>query len=452
MHLNILASDEFEGREPGSKGGEMAAEYIQQEFKKTGLVLLEKDGFQSFTFSQGKEMGENTFLKINNYEPKAGVDYASYVYSQSANAKSEVVFVGYGIKNDIRNDYKNVDIKGKWVLMISGKPDSDRYKDLPVSQSRKIDEARKKGAKGIVLVDSPSQNSNDTIIPRMLNTIYFSIPVVQIKRSLCDSFLVADNLQINTAIDWYTTTDTLLSRELSVEFNYKSDIVPSNCNARNIIGLLEGSDAKLKEEYIIVGGHFDHLGVSEKKGVKNIYNGADDNASGVTGVIELAKHYSGLKERPKRSIIFILFDAEEKGLIGSSYFIKNLPKGINKSKIVAMVNLDMIGRYNDKEGVSIAGYDSSKEGESIIKELSKETKLKLSNNNKLFYGSDHVNFYTNNIPVFFLNTGLHKDYHKSTDTAEKIDYEKMSEILTVVDRLILELANRSKPLKFKAIR
>lgn len=451
-HIYTLASDGFEGRLPGNEGGEMAAEYIRNEFKAAGLTLLTDDGFQSFTFPQGKKMGENTYLKVNDYVPKMGMEYAAYVYSQNANAKPGIVFVGYGIDNEIRNDYKDVDVKGKWILMISGKPESEKFKDLTVSQSKKIDNARKKGVKGIIMVDPASQNPQDTIILKQLNSIYFNVSVVQIKRSLCDSFLVANNLQINKAIDWYSTTDTVLSRDLDVEFQYKSDIVSAESRGKNVIGLLEGSDPKLKEEYVVVGGHFDHLGVSEKNGVRNIYYGADDNASGTAGVIELAKHFAEPKERPKRSIIFITFDAEEKGLIGSNYFIKNLPQGISKSKIVAMVNLDMIGRYTDKEGLNIAGFNSSKEGKLIINELSKETALKLSNSNKMFNSSDHVNFYVNDIPVFFFFTGLHADYHKPTDTPDKINYGKMAEILSVAEELILDLANRNKSLKFRTIK
>ncbi|MDL2315302.1 M20/M25/M40 family metallo-hydrolase [Bacteroidales bacterium OttesenSCG-928-C19] len=451
-HMYTLASDRFEGRLSGSEGGEMAAEYIREEFKTAGLALLADDGFQSFTFPQGKKMGGNTYLKVNNYVPKMGIEYATYVYSQNANTKPDIVFVGYGIENDIRNDYRNVDVKGKWILMISGKPDSEKFKDFTISQSKKIDNARRKGVKGIIMVDPASRNPKDTIISKQLNSIYFNVSVLQIKRSLCDSFLVANDLQINKAIDWYSTTDTVLSRDLDVEFQYKSDIVSAESHGKNVIGLLEGSDPKLKEEYVVVGGHFDHLGVSEKNGVRNIYYGADDNASGTIGVMELAKHFAGQKERPKRSIIFITFDAEEKGLIGSNYFMKNLPQGISKSKIVAMVNLDMIGRYTDEEGLNIAGYNSSKEGESIINQLSKRTALKLSNNNKMFNSSDHVNFYVNDIPVFFFFTGLHADYHKPTDTPDKIDYGKMAEILSVAEELILDLTNRSKALKFRIIK
>ena len=448
-HLEVLASEEFEGREAGRPGAEKAANYIRGEFKKAGLVLLGNDGIQKFSFQGGRKMGGKTSLKVKGYTSKAGIEYASYVYTPGANTKSKVVFVGYGMENEFHNDYHDVDVKGKWVLIITGKPAAERFNSRSLSENKKIDNARKKGAKGVIFVDPSHRNPKDTIIPEQLTTIFFDMPVVQIKRTLCDSFLVGNELAIDAAIALYAKADTVLSRELKADFSYKSDIVPSEFIGRNVVGILKGSDSKLRNEFVVIGGHLDHLGLRSKGSTVDIYRGADDNASGATAVIELAKQMAQLKEKPKRTIVFVSFDAEEKGLLGSDYFIKNLPREITMPKIVAMINLDMIGRYTDKEGLVVIGSNSSKEGEFIVNSLQSTTTLKLSLDSELFANSDHASFHKNNIPVFFLFTGLHKDYHKPTDTPDKINYEKMSEIVSFTERLALELANRPTALEFK---
>ena len=184
-----------------------------------------------------------------------------------------------------------------------------------------------------------------------------------------------------------------------------------------------------------------------------IYNGADDNASGTTAVVELAKKYASQAVRPKRSIVFVAFDAEEEGLIGSAKFFNEcLP--FDTSQVKAMVNLDMVGRYDENKGLKIIGANTSKEGEDLLEDITANCGLKVNMPMKslFFASSDHANFYRYGIPVFFFNTETHKDYHRVSDEVEKIDFASMRKIILIVDKLIDDLANRKKNLRFTKIK
>ena len=184
-----------------------------------------------------------------------------------------------------------------------------------------------------------------------------------------------------------------------------------------------------------------------------IYNGADDNASGTTGVVELAKKFASQPTRPKRSIVFVAFDAEEEGLIGSAkFFAECLP--FDASQVKAMVNLDMIGRYTEEKGLKIIGANSSEEGLALMEDITANCGLKINMPTKslFFASSDHANFYRYNIPVFFFNTETHKDYHRVSDEVGKINFDAMHKIMLIADKLIDNLANRKNNLKFSKIR
>ena len=351
------------------------------------------------------------------------------------------------------------EFKGRWVMM-SGVCWTDS-----LSRQQRVVKLMRSGAAGVLIVA-------DTLHPEIDNVYNIPVhkttnmgPVVCISRSLADSLLksIGESLQTRRDHHIFAAPHPDTRKEIMNLHNHiciTTHFTPIYTNAKNVVAYLEGSDPVLKNEIIVVGGHYDHLGtktrISRKTGepVTRIYNGADDNGSGSVGVLELAQKYSQQENRPKRSVIFVNFDAEELGLIGSKHFFDDT-NAINPRNVKAMINLDMIGRYTDEKGLSIIGTNTSKEMKEMQKFIKKSNKalktMDFPQNTFLFFGSDHVNFYKHNIPVMFFSTNLHPDYHKPTDTPEKINYQAMSDILQIADKLLDNLANRKRNLTFKEL-
>jgi hypothetical protein len=239
---------------------------------------------------------------------------------------------------------------------------------------------------------------------------------------------------------------------ISVKIDGRSDVNTLKLETKNVVAKLEGSDPELKNEYIVVGAHYDHLGMggpgsgSRAIDTTAVHNGADDNASGVAGVMELAETLAQDSVKTRRSIVFVAFGAEELGLMGSKYFIKD--PLIEIPSIKAMINFDMIGRLKEDNSVMIGGTGTSHEAVDILASIN-EDELNLGFSSDGFGPSDHAAFYAEDIPVFFISTGAHIDYHTPKDDAEFINYEGQKVVLDYTHRLVLELANRDEPLTFK---
>jgi hypothetical protein len=223
-----------------------------------------------------------------------------------------------------------------------------------------------------------------------------------------------------------------------------ADVVKTRVTAQNVVGILEGTDPVLKNEYVIIGGHFDHLGMggegsgSRAPDMPAIHNGADDNASGTAGVIELAQKLSANRSKLKRSVVFVAFTGEEMGLLGSKEFVSKPP--IDLKKVNAMINLDMIGRLNPETRlIIIGGTGTSAESDSILKKLEVGRSFKATHSADGYGASDHSSFYSENIPVFFFFTGVHDDYHTPTDDADKINYTGEVAVLDMAYDLANEL-------------
>jgi Zn-dependent M28 family amino/carboxypeptidase len=236
---------------------------------------------------------------------------------------------------------------------------------------------------------------------------------------------------------------------LTGEVTLATDIVRNEVPAYNVIGVLEGSDPVLKNENIVIGAHYDHLGrggegsLAPRSG--EIHHGADDNASGTAGMLELARLFSAQRPRPKRTLIFIAFSGEEEGLLGSNYYV-NHPL-VPLANTVAMINMDMIGRMKDRKLV-IGGVGTAKEWRELIGQGSFELTL-----NEDGYGpSDHNSFYGKQVPVLFFWTGTHNDYHKPSDTFDKINYEDEARILSLVARIVRDVAAADKRVTYTTAR
>jgi aminopeptidase YwaD len=448
-HINYLASDKLQGRYTGSKGGEMAAEYIEADFKSTGLKPLFNESFrQNFPFVAGiKLSGHNRLLfNINGKEinPKINDEYTPAPFSGNVDYHGLVVFAGYGISVPDLNydDYKNLDVRGKAVLIMRYNPEgANPHSEFgKYSAYRyKANTAKEKGASAVIFVSGYIPKNDEDKLMKLNYDGAGPMPdigIIQIKREFADKLFKAEGLNFKSVQE---RIDSLKSPD-SFTFNNSKVVISTGVEeimktADNVGGYLAGNDPELKNEYIVIGAHYDHLGWGEtgslyRGSVPQIHNGADDNASGTTGVMELAEKFASQKENLKRSMIFVCFSGEELGLLGSSYFINNSPVSINK--IDAMVNLDMVGRLNPENQLTIYGTGTSSGFKDLLNNDNKNFNFKLTFIDDGYGPSDQSSFYSKDIPVLFFFTGTHTDYHRPTDDADKINSKGEEEVLRYV--------------------
>lgn len=451
--MKFLASDELEGRRTGTKGGDKAGDYISEQFKKSGLKAFKNNSYnQQFKVVTSLSKGKKNSLNINNLDIKES-DFTPLNFSESTNAKGELVFAGYGISAKEYNydDYENLDVKDKIVVLLKGEPQKDNEKSIfngnkPTQYSDlryKVFNARNKGAKAVIFVNSFIDKEDDLIeLKNNESTSSEIIPVIQVKKEIINNILEKKNfVEIQSNIDKDLKS---CSFSLKLKAEITCELIKEYKDANNIIGIIEGSDSKLKDEIIIIGAHYDHLGyggvesLSELK-TPAIHNGADDNASGTVGLIEIANNIAKLN--PKRTFVFIAFSGEELGLLGSAYFTNNLPF----KNIITMINMDMIGRLTENK-ISIGGNKTSSNFESIIKNLNKNYNFDISYFDDGYGPSDHMSFYLKNIPVLFFFTGIHEDYHKPTDDFYKINLAGLKKVSDFVQEISLIIdKNELKP-------
>ncbi|HLO90479.1 MAG TPA: M20/M25/M40 family metallo-hydrolase, partial [Lentimicrobium sp.] len=378
-HIGYLASDELKGRKAGSEGDSLAAVYIRQNFEKAGLKPVFKNGFQYFSLVTDVTAGKSNSLKVGNTAFVASKDFQPFSFSTSDSLTAKVVFTGFGISGQSDSlkwdDFKDVDVKGKWLLILRGDPEPDNATSafIPMASDRaKALTAKDKGAAGILLVTPTSIDRADRPIDITFDKSVSDagIPVISITRSLASKIL---SLPV-TAID--SIEKSMISKKKSSAFltntvlSARTEIVREKAVSRNVAFMLNGSDPRLANEYIVIGAHYDHLGMGgEGSGSRvpdeiAVHHGADDNASGVASLIELASYFAKHPTESPRSLIFVAFGAEEMGIIGSRYFVEHSP--IPVKSIKAMINMDMVGRLKtDDPTLSISGTGTSNVTDSI---------------------------------------------------------------------------------------
>lgn len=461
--LTYLASDSLQGRLPGSPGGILAGEYIADKFKAYGIKAGGENGyFQNFEVVTKTEApaNENT-LKVGETVAELNKDYTPFSYSTDGTVDAEVVFAGYGFDIDMDslqwNDYKNVDVKGKWVLVLRNDPEIRNPNSffIPYSgEKSKVLTAKEKGAKGILLVAGTKVARKDKLIDLAIDQTEsnLGIPAFNISREFANKILSNSGKTIEKLEGGLVKSMKANSFDTKTKVLGTSKVVFQKTDTRNVIGMIEGSDAELKNEYVVVGAHFDHLGwggiaSSREPEAHAIHYGADDNASGTSGLLEMADKLANAQL--KRSVILIAFGAEEIGTIGSKYF--TMHPTVAKEKIVAMVNLDMVGRLKDTKEITVSGVGTSKEGEKLLNKIlnEKERDLVLGVEYNGFGPSDHANFYVENVPVFFFNTGAHNDYHTPRDVVEKINFEGLQRVTDYAYDLSVHLINSDSKLTFQ---
>jgi aminopeptidase YwaD len=469
QHVSYLASDALEGRRTGTPGANDAAHYIAKEFERLGLEPVPAtDSYkinvkmarylQTFPYVGRVELGKNNVLSVGNNETlRVGDDWMPL--GISANQKlnlTGVVFAGYGItSNELNyNDYKGTYTKSQVAVIEKGTPDGDNPhgRFTTAGQLRfKVAAAQSAGVGALLIISSEDDLKNDGLARLHYdNAGLAGIPVAVISKQAAEKLRNAKEVTLVT------------------------DIVRAEVPAYNIVGVIEGSDPVLKNESIVIGAHYDHLGrggegsLAPRSG--EIHHGADDNASGTAGVLELARIFSAQKPKLKRTLVFIAFSGEEEGLLGSNYYVNHPLVPLNKT--VAMINMDMIGRMQDRK-LMISGVGTAKEWRDLITQANtaqtmnvaadssapapKGVPIVVSANgrpittvdpngafdltmNEDGYGpSDHSSFYSKQIPVLFFWTGTHNDYHKPSDTFDKINYDDEARILKLVARIVKDI-------------
>ena len=458
--IKYLSSDSLKGRLTGSPGDSLAAEYIKTELASYGFIPLSGDGLQRFKVTKRVLPGKDNSLSVNgiNYTPEK--DFVPLAFSSNSGLESKVVFTGYGfnINTDSLkwNDYAGIDVKGKWVIILRAEPEPDNTKSPYISFGGDRDKAllaKDMGAAGVLMVSGPVFDPDDTF--ESLSTEGFSvdIPVLRLKREVADIILSKSKNTIASLEKKLNDSKKPYGFSTNVTVNGKAEIVREKSNTRNVVMILPGEDNLLKNEYIIFGAHFDHLGMggpgSGSRAVDTIgvHHGADDNASGVAMMLELAEKFARTKGSHKRSIICIAFTGEEEGLLGSKHFTDE--PGIDLTKVNAMINLDMVGRLNETNNLQISGVGTATGLKDLIYSKSDTTVIKLTLSDEGYGPSDHSSFYGKNIPVLFYFTGAHLNYHTPQDTWDKINYKGMVKISGLIFNVAEALASSNDRLQFK---
>jgi hypothetical protein len=476
--IDSLASDAMAGRETGEPGQRMAADFIAEQFKALGLppVADRRTYFQNIFLK--RESWSDIGLKVEGTEFKNRTDfyvYPAYNASQEATQIKEIIFVGYGIEDAKYNDYGKTDVKGKAVVFYDGEPLDNNGRSLitgtesrsnwSLDWKRKVQLATQKGASMVFIID-PSLTESVKTNRRKLSAWGWepsSPNTAPLNTGLVNSVFISQDVanaffgkKTDKAAETYASVRNGAGfKPVKIKTGAEMRMVKEikTLEGSNVVGFIEGTDDKLKDEYVVITAHYDHLG--EAGGV--VYNGADDNASGTSGVIEIARAFAKAKEAgvgPKRSVVCMLVSGEEKGLLGSKFYVEFPLFPLERT--VANVNIDMIGRLDSRHAenpdyIYVIGSDRMSTELHQINEFANATHTKLEldykyndpkDPNRYYERSDHYNFAERGVPAIFYFNGTHADYHKETDTADKIDVAAAAKRAQLAFYTAWDLANR----------
>lgn len=463
----LLASDKLEGRGPRTNGLDLAAEYIAGEFKAAGLKvdLINDQPFQAFRNYDETKPGDNNslVLKVDDAEQSLKLNEAFKPLSASASAKFDLplVFAGYGITSEEAkyDDYAGIDVKGKAVVLLRHEPqqkDADSVFDGAANSSHaylssKIKNAIAHGAAAVVFVSDEiavkAAGEKDNLLRFQIRAdVKPTIPVFHAQRLPLNTVLAAAEKpllgELERAIDNHFKPTSFAIPNARIQG--QTEIVRSTRQLKNVIAELPGA-GELAEETVVVGAHYDHLGRGGSGSLapwtSDIHNGADDNASGTSCLLEIARQLAGEKSTSRRRILFIAFSGEELGLLGSEAYVRRPLYEMKNT--VAMVNLDMVGRI--REGRIFAhGVGTSPQFPDQIKTLCAKQELKPALRSSGYGPSDHASFYGRGVPVIHFFSGFHADYHRPSDDADKLNISGMRQISAVSTELTKSLATQKE--------
>ncbi len=475
--IQVLASEEFGGRQPGTPQMQLAEDYLVAQYKAIGLQPANQDSFLQ-TFEVGRTpsiVPEQCSLTLNGPDGKTielemGKEFQTLISRGDYELESELVFVGYGINAEELNfdEFASVDVEGKIVVLVNLEPAGKNENSVFSAESPtrysaargKAGVIRRLGAAGIIMVNAtrsaPDAELDELVAPDFLGV--GRIPFAQVKRQVVDQIFsespiktpTGDTLNNLAAVeDKIDETVEPLSQVIdgwSAKWNGVFEI--KGAPTSNVVGVIEG-EGPHAHETIVIGGHYDHLGRgaygSRAPGNRNVHYGADDNASGTAAVLELARRFTASDQKPQRRMVFICFTAEEMGLLGARHYVDNPLFPLEDT--VAMFNFDMIGWLRDDQ-LQVVSWDSSPEFWPILQAANEQTSLQLDRPTRMSGGSDHMPFNARQIPNIFFHTGLHEVYHTPGDTFEAINTEGAVRVIDYAEQVIVDTMARNDRLKY----
>jgi hypothetical protein len=479
-YLSFIASDELEGRDTPSRGLNIAAKFLATHLSRWGFKPAGGNGsyFQSIILQRSRVIPAETFVELNGQKFSFGSEMISS--STGGNIFAPLVYVGHGYihKEKKLNPYEGISVKGKIMVVLGGFPQGISRGDfrgkIGIDYNSPSNYAKTNGALGIITIPSTralgewEKNRTNIVEKGSISVPAFAkpgeppeVPLVTASSKLVDAIFSGEKIGV-TSMSNRTSADSVLpfefamQKKITINVAVKTDTVMT----QNVVAILEGSDKKLKDEYVAFGAHYDHIGMTTPVNGDSINNGADDDGSGTAGLLSMAEAFSK-GERTKRSLLFVWHCAEEKGLWGSKYFVEH--PTVPLANIVTQLNIDMIGRSKPDTGAASTNEDYTKAHEVFsigsnmmstdLGKLNEELnssflKLKLNykfddpnDPNRLFYRSDHYNYAKMGIPIIFFFDGIHEDYHRVTDEIGKIDFDKYLEVVETIYALGTKIAN-----------
>jgi hypothetical protein len=444
-HVKYLASPELKGRGAGTPGLQRASEYIADRFREFKLQPAGDSNsyWQAFQVTTGAKPGPDNQLDRLTLNQ----DYAPLSFSSNGKVTSPVIFAGYGITaTEFQyDDYAHLDVKDKIVLVLRYEPKSfnkgtgrQRAYTHHASLVSKAINARNHGAKAVVLVNGQTDSKEGDSLIRF-GTVSgpenVGILMVQVKNSVADDWLRSSKKSISEMQRQMNEKPEPASFALPVDLRItmQVDIKREHASVRNVVGYLPGRS----KEYVVIGAHYDHLGLGNESSlapsqIGKVHPGADDNASGTAGLLELARLFSSRRSELNRGVLFIGFAGEEIGLLGSSYWVNHPTVPIENA--TAMINMDMIGRVatGTHSKLYIGGTGTASMFEPMLKQAAAPYDFKIDYSQDGYSASDHTSFAAKSIPVLFFFSGLHGDYHKPSDTWEKISGTASAKVVNLV--------------------
>ncbi len=474
-HVKILASSEMRGRGAGTPELDRAAQYIADQFASYRVQPAGSDAYyQPFTVTTGAEMGDSNRLIAHSNGGDVslgpGKDWTPINFSASGEVSGNVVFAGYGITAEEKgyDDYAAIDVTDKIVIVLRYEPpgftkDDNRKRRRYTHHANLISKAinaRNRGAKAVILVQGRAEISKRGELIQFGSVAgpdNSGILMLQVSNDVVEKWLRRSNHSLETLqrdIDGAGDNPgkprsfalgQAFSLDLAVDVKHKQ------AEVRNVVGYLPGRT----NEYIILGAHYDHLGLGDESSlapdkIGEVHHGADDNASGVAGLLEIARRFGRLTERPRRGLLLMAFAGEEIGLLGSAHWADNPTKPLENA--VAMLNMDMIGRIGGGKGkngkIYVGGVGTAEPLEPLVKRLAADVNFRTDFSRSGYSASDHTSFAAKRIPVLFFFSGLHSDYHKPSDTWDKINAPAAVRLVDLVARITAELRGSNQELAF----
>lgn len=462
-HLYIYASDDFEGRETGQPGQKKAAEYLKDQYVKMNIPAARSNGdyFQKVPL-EVSQLPIGT-ITIENKDFMLGSDFITF--SKALGNYSNVVYAGFGIEDTKYSDYENIDVKDKIILIkagepldangnyvISGSAQKSVWSNMSESMGKRMEIAVSKGAKGMFYFDPVNYQRIKGRFEWMKNNQSGQMELAEDANTDFYTFLIEEKMA-KALYSQILNNDT--AQNLLVDFSLKIESQNKKISSENVAAIIKGSEKP--DEYLVISSHLDHVGVNSNG---EINNGADDDGSGTVALLEIAQAFKKAADEgngPKRSVVFLHVTGEENGLLGSRFYTDVDPI-FPLEQTVANLNIDMIGRIDPKrEGnrnyIYLIGSDKLSTELHDVSEMVNErfTKVELdytyndeNDPNRFYYRSDHYNFAKNNIPIIFYFNGTHEDYHRPSDTADKINYDLLKNRTQLVFHTAWEVVNRDQ--------